>query len=93
MKITGRRTRPALLPAASRNTPATAPWTPLKGSRSGQAGSPRRPHPSTFWFLVVGITLQQFVCTGVVRQIVPHLQQVGFNRASATAVLVLLAFV
>ena len=45
-----------------------------------------------FWFLIVGMTLQQFVRSGVVSQMVPHLQQVGFTRASATAGLVLLAF-
>lgn len=47
---------------------------------------------SAFWFLVVGMTLQQFVRTGVVSQMVPHLQQVGFTRAAATGALVLLAF-
>lgn len=47
---------------------------------------------SAFWYLVVGMTLQQFVRTGVVSQMVPHLQQVGFTRAAATGALVLLAF-
>lgn len=47
---------------------------------------------SAFWFLVVGMTLQQFVRTGIVSQMVPHLQQVGFTLASATAAMMLLAF-
>ncbi len=46
---------------------------------------------STFWFLVVGMTLQQFVRTGVVSQMVPHLEQVGFTRAVAATMMVVLA--
>jgi len=46
---------------------------------------------STFWFLVVGMTLQQFVRTGVVSQMVPHLEQVGFARGVATTMMVVLA--
>jgi MFS family permease len=46
---------------------------------------------SAFWFLVVGMTLQQFVRTGVVSQMVPHLEQVGFTRALATTMMVVLA--
>jgi len=47
---------------------------------------------SAFWFLVVGMTLQQFVRTGVTSQMVPHLQQVGFSLAAATGAMMLLAF-
>lgn len=47
---------------------------------------------SAFWFLVVGMTLQQFVRTGVVSQMVPHLQQVGFSLSMATGAMMLLAF-
>jgi MFS family permease len=47
---------------------------------------------SAFWLLVVGMTLQQFVRTGVVSQMVPHLQQVGFSLATATGAMMLLAF-
>lgn len=47
---------------------------------------------STFWFLVIGMTLQQFVRTGVVSQLVPHLEQVGFTRAIAAAMMIMLAF-
>ncbi len=46
---------------------------------------------STFWFLAVGMTLQQFVRTGVVSQMVPHLEQVGFTLAVATSMMVVLA--
>ena len=73
-------------------------WTP--GEAGGQAVAKSTDgfavseamRTSTFWLLVVGLTLQQFVRSGVVSQMVPHLQQVGFSRASATAGLVLLAF-
>ena len=47
---------------------------------------------SAFWFLVVGMTLQQFLRTGVISQMVPHLQQVGFDLAAASAAMMLLAF-
>lgn len=47
---------------------------------------------SAFWLLVVGLTLQQFVRTGVVSQLVPHLQQVGFSLAEATTAMMTLAF-
>ena len=47
---------------------------------------------SAFWFLVVGMTLQQFLRTGVVSQMVPHLQQVGFSLAAASGAMMLLAF-
>ena len=46
---------------------------------------------SAFWFLVVGMTLQQFVRTGVVSQMVPHLEQVGFTRAIAASMMIVLA--
>ena len=49
-------------------------------------------HTSTFWFLVVGMTLQQFVRTGVVSQMVPHLQHTGFSLATASGAMMLLAF-
>jgi MFS family permease len=45
-----------------------------------------------FWFLVVGMTLQQFLRTSVVSQMVPHLQQVGFSPAAASGAMMLLAF-
>ncbi|MBT4141044.1 MAG: MFS transporter, partial [Candidatus Latescibacteria bacterium] len=47
---------------------------------------------SAFWFLVVGMTLQQFLRTSVVSQMVPHLQQVGFGLAAASGAMMLLAF-
>ena len=47
---------------------------------------------SAFWFLMVGMTLQQFVRTGLVSQMVPHLQQVGFTVAAAAGAMSLLAF-
>ena len=47
---------------------------------------------SAFWFLVIGMTLQQFVRTGVVSQLVPHLQKVGFSLSMATGAMMLLAF-
>ncbi len=46
---------------------------------------------SAFWFLVVGMTLQQFVRTGVVSQMVPHLEQVGFSRGIAATMMIVLA--
>jgi sugar phosphate permease len=46
---------------------------------------------SAFWFLVIGMTLQQFVRTGVVSQMVPHLEQVGFSRAIAASMMIVLA--
>ncbi|MDA0708710.1 MAG: MFS transporter [bacterium] len=46
----------------------------------------------TFWFLAVGMTLQQFLRTGVVSQMVPHLQQVGFSLAATSGAMMLLAF-
>ncbi|MBN4064543.1 MFS transporter [Dehalococcoides mccartyi] len=44
-----------------------------------------------FWFLVVGMTLQQFVRTGVVSQMVPHLEQVGFTGGIAATMMIVLA--
>jgi len=45
-----------------------------------------------FWFLVIGMTLQQFLRTSVSSQMVPHLQQVGFSPAAASGAMMLLAF-
>ena len=47
---------------------------------------------SAFWLLVIGMTLQQCVRTGVVSQLVPHLEQVGFSRAIAAGMMIMLAF-
>ena len=47
---------------------------------------------SAFWFLVAGMTLQQFLRTSVVSQMVAHLQQVGFALAAASGAMMLLAF-
>ncbi len=46
---------------------------------------------STFWFLAIGMTLQQFVRTGIVSQMVAHLEQVGFTRTAAAAMMIVLA--
>ena len=45
-----------------------------------------------FWFLVLGMTLQQFLRTSVISQLVPHLQQVGFSLSAASGAMMLLAF-
>lgn len=45
-----------------------------------------------FWFLVLGMTLQQFLRTGVISQLVPHLQQVGLSLSAASGAMMLLAF-
>jgi MFS family permease len=72
-------------------------WAPSKISdeeKSGFTGglsTSAAVRTSAFWFLVVGMTLQQFVRTGVVSQMVPHLQQVGFSRAVAAWMMILLA--
>jgi sugar phosphate permease len=47
---------------------------------------------SAFWFLAIGMILQQFVRTGAVSQMVPHLQQMGFSLATASGAMMLLAF-
>lgn len=47
---------------------------------------------SAFWLLVVGMTLQQFLRTSVVSQMVPHLQQVGFSLAAASGAMMVLSF-
>ncbi|NKB71067.1 MAG: MFS transporter [Candidatus Latescibacteria bacterium] len=47
---------------------------------------------SAFWLLGLGMMLQQFLRTGVVSQMVPHLQQVGFSLASASGAMMMLAF-
>lgn len=59
----------------------------LKGGMSVSAAI----KTSTFWFLVIGMTLQQFVRTGVVSQMVPHLEQVGFAQGVAAAMMIVLA--
>ena len=59
----------------------------LKGGMTVSAAIRTR----AFWFLVVGMTLQQFVRTGVVSQMVPHLEQVGFTRAVAATMMIVLA--
>jgi MFS family permease len=59
----------------------------LKGGMSVSAAL----RTSTFWFLVIGMTLQQFVRTGVVSQMIPHLEQVGFTRGIAATMMVVLA--
>ena len=46
---------------------------------------------SVFWFLAVGMMLQQFLRTCVISQMVPHLQQVGFSLAEASGAMMLLA--
>ena len=46
---------------------------------------------SAFWFIVIGMTFQQFVRTGVVSQMIPHLEQVGFTRAVAATMMIILA--
>ena len=38
------------------------------------------------------MTLQQFLRTGVISQLVPHLQQVGFSLSAASGAMMLLAF-
>jgi MFS family permease len=73
-------------------------WAPSESDTGQQLNMnegltvPEALRTSAFWFLVVGMTLQQFVRTGVVSQMVPHLQQVGFSLASATGAMMLLAF-
>lgn len=48
-------------------------------------------HSQAFWLLAIGMTLQQFLRTAVVSQMVPHLQQVGFSFAAATSAMIVLA--
>jgi MFS family permease len=73
-------------------------WTPGEiGSQdqlspSGGMLASEAMRTSAFWFLIVGMTLQQFVRTGVVSQLFPHLQQVGFTTIAATIAMTLLAF-
>ncbi|MDA1258490.1 MAG: MFS transporter [Chloroflexi bacterium] len=45
-----------------------------------------------FWFLAVGMTLQQFARTVVATQMIPHLEQVGFSTSAAVTGLTILAF-
>jgi MFS family permease len=44
-----------------------------------------------FWFLSVGMALQQFAQTSVATQFFPHLEQVGFTSAEAAIGLMILA--
>lgn len=45
-----------------------------------------------FWFLSLGMALQQFARTSVATQFFPHLEQIGFSSAEAAIGLMLLAF-
>jgi len=45
-----------------------------------------------FWFLMSGMTLQQFARTAVVSQLAPHLEHVGFSAGEAATGLSVLAF-
>jgi len=73
-------------------------WSPSGSGPQGESGSQagfsasEAMRTSAFWFLVVGMTLQQFLRTSVVSQMVPHLQQVGFGLAAASGAMMLLAF-
>ena len=49
-------------------------------------------HTSAFWFLMIGMTLQQFARTAVVTQLAPHLEHVGFSAGGAATGLSVLAF-
>ena len=72
-------------------------WSPKYSDDDGTADQNRgmtvsaAVRTSTFWFLVIGMTLQQFIRTGVVSQMVPHLEQVGFSRAVAATMMIVLA--
>jgi len=72
-------------------------WSPKYSDDDGTAGLnsgmtvSAAVRTSTFWFLVIGMTLQQFIRTGVVSQMVPHLEQVGFSRAVAATMMIVLA--
>jgi MFS family permease len=73
-------------------------WAPSESDSRQQLNAsegltvPEALRTSAFWFLVAGMTLQQFVRTGVSSQLVPHLQQVGLSLASATGAMMLLGF-
>lgn len=73
-------------------------WTPtgdagraaraaLEGFTTGDAIRTR-----AFWFLSIGMALQQFARTSVATQFFPHLQQIGFSETEAAIGLMLLAF-
>jgi sugar phosphate permease len=73
-------------------------WTPkgdagraaraaLQGFTTSQAIRTR-----AFWFLAVGMALQQFARTSVATQFFPHLEQIGFSATEAAIGLMLLAF-
>ncbi|MBT3941170.1 MAG: MFS transporter [Chloroflexi bacterium] len=59
----------------------------LQGFTTGEAVRTR-----AFWFLSVGMALQQFARTSVATQFFPHLEQVGFSSTEAAIGLMLLAF-
>lgn len=44
------------------------------------------------WFLIAGMTTQQFLRTGVATQLVPHLEDIGFTTGQAAGAVSLLAF-
>ena len=46
---------------------------------------------SAFWLIATGITLQTFLRTGVISQMVPHLEQVGFARPIAATMMIVIA--
>ena len=73
-------------------------WTPggdagkaaraaLRGFTTGEAIRTR-----AFWFLSMGMALQQFARTSVATQFFPHLEQIGFSATEAAIGLMLLAF-
>ncbi|MBH65031.1 MAG: hypothetical protein CL784_00740 [Chloroflexi bacterium] len=72
-------------------------WAPSDGSTSKSVDTKTGLSVSsairttTFWFLVTGTTLQQFVRTAVVSQMVPHLEQIGFARPIAASMMIVLA--
>ena len=48
---------------------------------------------STFWFLTIGMTVQQFARTAVSTQLIPHLEQVGFStKAAALSISLMMLF-
>jgi len=73
-------------------------WTPrgeggeaARGALSGYT-TRRALRTSAFWFLMSGMTLQQFARTAVVSQLAPHLEHVGFSAGEAATGLSVLAF-
>lgn len=72
-------------------------WAPASNGESASAGlktgltASAAMRTRAFWFLAIGMTLQQFVRTGIVSQMVPHLQQIGFSGSVAASMMVVLA--